>query len=208
MVGSLALEESMFYKKLSGEKWKSKPGILAGCSQPGRGESINDLQKLSKLKEGMPIDQLGLEDIMRDLNILYKNGTRVIYCLASNNRKPELIKYLWQTQFNDTIHITDIDDISIEIEDYTPPSIKQLEIITEDIFSRIEDGQKLVVHCVGGKGRTGTILTAVYMKLFKIYNAYIAIKYIRENYLTEAVETESQVKILKLYANIIEKNND
>ena len=55
-----------------------------------------------------------------------------------------------------------------------------------------------------GKGRTGTILTAVYMQAFNVKDAEEAINYIRENYLSGAVETIEQIESLKVFGSYLE----
>ena len=56
------------------------------------------------------------------------------------------------------------------------------------------------MHCAFGRGRTGVIITAIYMKLFQIHNAQESIEYIR-NYIPGAVEKPIQVEALEIFAD-------
>lgn len=74
-----------------------------------------------------------------------------------------------------------------------PESATQFHRLVEWIIARIEKGKRVHVGCIGGHGRTGMVLSAVYAKMSGDQNA---IQYVRENYCKKAVESEAQVKWL------------
>ncbi|WP_456473118.1 protein-tyrosine phosphatase family protein [Methanocaldococcus sp.] len=83
----------------------------------------------------------------------------------------------------------------VHVEDRKPPTVEQMDIILDYITSTVKKGKKVIVGCIGGKGRTGTVL-AVWCGLNGIDNP---IEYIREVYHPEVVETRSQEKFVCEY---------
>jgi atypical dual specificity phosphatase len=57
-----------------------------------------------------------------------------------------------------------IDYFHLSIEDYGSPSLKELDYVVSYIIRQIDNGRSVMVHCSGGKGRTGTILAAYLRK--------------------------------------------
>jgi len=57
-------------------------------------------------------------------------------------------------------------------------------------------GKKVEISCVGGHGRTGTLLAALAIRELHL-TADAAIKYVRDTYCTEAIETLSQENLLR-----------
>ena len=151
---------------------------------------------------GDNIPQAEIEDILADLNFIYDQDIRVIYSLTNSHdpRNAELIKYLWQHHFIGCTYITQINNISISVQDFMPPTQQQLHLITNDAIERLMHGENLLIHCAHGIGRTGSLLAAIYMQVFNIHNAQQAIDYIRAEYLAKAVETLGQVEALENFA--------
>lgn len=59
--------------------------------------------------------------------------------------------------------------------------------------------KKVHIGCIGGHGRTGTVLAALVKEMMGIDDA---ITYVRENYCQKAVESESQVRFLNEHYGI------
>jgi atypical dual specificity phosphatase len=57
-----------------------------------------------------------------------------------------------------------IDYFHISTEDYGAPSVEELDYVVNYIITQIDNGKPVMVHCSGGKGRTGTILAAYLVK--------------------------------------------
>lgn len=189
-------------------------GVLAGSSQPGNGSAISMAQELetlarlkcsSKLYDREELLRCGVDiKLLQDLQKLYGAGFRRIYGLLEKDpkegeRNSELIKMVWEGYFQNTAYIREIKGIATAITDFYPPTLKQLQVISDDMISHIKKGDNVVVHCRGGLGRTGTILAAVDIALNPAQSYNEAIKYIRKEYSKHAVETEAQELILQKF---------
>ena len=53
-----------------------------------------------------------------------------------------------------------IDYFHLSIDDYGVPSLEELDHVVNYISRQIDNGEPVMVHCSGGKVRTGTILAA------------------------------------------------
>jgi len=116
------------------------------------------------------------------LKELYEEGLRVLIPLEERNDIPEL------EMMGFKVH-------PIYVQDFTAPTIPQLEE-----FNRIVEeagGVPVLVHCLGGYGRTWTMLAAYLIKNYSA-SAEKAISFVREKR-PGAVEVPEQVRILKEY---------
>ena len=73
-----------------------------------------------------------------------------------------------------------IDYFHLSIEDYGAPSLEELDHAVNYISRQLDNGRPVMVHCSGGKGRTGTILAAYLIKKRIVMNAYQAINKLRK----------------------------
>jgi atypical dual specificity phosphatase len=60
--------------------------------------------------------------------------------------------------------VVKIDYFHISIKDHGSPSIEELDYAVNYIRRQIDNKKPVMVHCSGGKGRTGTILAAYLIK--------------------------------------------
>jgi atypical dual specificity phosphatase len=88
-----------------------------------------------------------------------------------------------------------IDYFHLSIEDYGAPSLKELDYVVNYISRQIDNGRPVMVHCSGGKGRTGTILAAYLIKKRIVLNAYQAINKLRK-IRGESIQSKDQENIL------------
>ncbi len=85
-------------------------------------------------------------------------------------------------------------EIYYPIQDMTAPSDPaSFKKLVDFICEQLKAGLKVHVGCIGGHGRTGTLLAAVVAVLMGEKDA---IQYVRKHYCSKAVETGSQVKFL------------
>ncbi|WP_297416942.1 protein-tyrosine phosphatase family protein [Thermococcus sp.] len=81
-----------------------------------------------------------------------------------------------------------------QIEDFTAPSLSQLLEILRWIDARVRQGKRILVHCMGGLGRSGTIAVAwlMYSKNLCLREALRRVRSLRPG----AVETSEQMEVL------------
>jgi len=87
------------------------------------------------------------------------------------------------------------------IPDFTAPSLEQLLEILRWIDARVREGKRVLIHCFGGLGRSGTVATAwlMYSKGFPLPEALRRVRSIRHG----AVETQEQLEVLMLLGSPI-----
>lgn len=94
--------------------------------------------------------------------------------------------------------------VSIPIKDFTAPTLEQFEEFLEAVNHALNKG-KVVMHCEGGTGRTGTMAAAYWIN--KGLSAKEAIEKVRQNR-CHAVEMPGQEESLhKLEESLKNKNN-
>ena len=91
-----------------------------------------------------------------------------------------------------------IPTLYVPIKDYGTPTVEDMDLIISFIKYHTPKEKEVVVSCIGGHGRTGTVL-AVWAGLNGIENP---IEYVRKHYCECAVETEEQEEFVKYYLSI------
>ena len=87
------------------------------------------------------------------------------------------------------------------IRDHTAPNLIYLHKIVEEALNRIEEGKRVLVHCVGGLGRSGTI-AASYLSSKYGYDGATALAKVREK-VVGAVEAKAQEATVYAYALLV-----
>jgi atypical dual specificity phosphatase len=73
------------------------------------------------------------------------------------------------------LEVPKIEYLHLSIEDYGAPSVEELDYLVTHIQRHIDHGKPVMVHCSGGKGRTGTTLVGYLLKVQDVLNAEEAI---------------------------------
>ena len=74
-----------------------------------------------------------------------------------------------------------------------PTDVAEFKKMIDWLAQKLEQGKKIHVGCMGGHGRTGTVLAAL---VAQITDSKDAIEWVRKNYCKKAVESHSQVQFL------------
>ncbi|MFL6397810.1 MAG: dual specificity protein phosphatase family protein, partial [Nitrososphaeraceae archaeon] len=86
----------------------------------------------------------------------------------------------------------------LSIEDYGAPSLEELDYVVSYIIRQIDNGKPVMVHCSGGRGRTGTILAAYLIKTGNVLSADQAINRLRK-IRGESIQSKDQENIVSSY---------
>ena len=106
--------------------------------------------------------------------------------------------------FTDSINNIDRDNVNylhLRVEDFGSPSIEEIDSTVEYIQHQIDNKKPVMVHCAAGKGRTGTILAAYFLKNENL-TAEQAIKKIR-NLRPGSIQSNIQEMTIFMYENYL-----
>ena len=90
---------------------------------------------------------------------LFRSGFRWIVCLCSDRPcyDPSPLRFLVAVELCDLFE-TELPEDPEKEED-------SIRIISDAVVGRLERGEGVIVHCAGGRGRTGTVLGSALVKL-------------------------------------------
>ncbi len=126
---------------------------------------------------------------LEDLQTLFIEGFRVLIPLQERHDLQEIESIGYK------VH-------PIYVLDFTAPTIEQLQEFIEIVDSA---GKTILVHCIGGYGRTGTFLAA-YLIARRNMTSGDAIEYVRE-VRPGAIEVPEQIHILEEFEKMINRVN-
>ena len=118
-----------------------------------------------------------------ELSDVYNEGIRAI--LSLDHRSD-----------NEALESMSIEHETIHIRDFTAPTLEQLERACDFIERNIKAERPVLVHCVVGQGRTGTVICAYLIS--KGWDYERALEEVR-THIPHAVEVAVQLEILQEY---------
>lgn len=96
-----------------------------------------------------------------------------------------------------------IDYFHLKVEDYGAPSLSEMDTTVNYVKEHLNDGKPVMVHCAAGRGRTGTILAAYFLKNFNL-TAEQAIKKIRD-LRPGSIQSLAQEKVIEMYEEYLKR---
>ncbi|EPG72992.1 cyclin-dependent kinase inhibitor 3 [Leptospira fainei serovar Hurstbridge str. BUT 6] len=131
-------------------------------------------------------------DLPQDIKTLKEEGVNRVISLLTENEYSEYgvieIKEVYKTE--------GLDPIFFPILDQRIPDRKSLNELLEKIDKDLLSGKNVLIHCVGGLGRSGTIVAA-YLILCSGYTVDEAIRTVREVRSERAIESIEQEEFLR-----------
>ena len=93
----------------------------------------------------------------------------------------------------------------VPITDYGSLPIDVLRSFALLISEKLQQGETVGIHCMGGHGRTGYFVSAVLWLLGvpQMAGYKDPVKYIREKYCAKAIESQGQLKSLSVFTGIV-----
>ncbi|RKZ17243.1 protein phosphatase [bacterium] len=83
-----------------------------------------------------------------DLEFLEMSGITILVSLTAEPIEPEALAR------------HGIDGLHLPVEDFTPPTLEQIDRFLSEVERARLEGRGIGIHCTAGKGRTGTMLAA------------------------------------------------
>lgn len=87
--------------------------------------------------------------------------------------------------------------VHVPIPDFESPTDEQFDVVVETILKGVKSGMGVAVHCLAGRGRTGTALAAYFVAAGRTADA--AIRRVRE-LRPGSIETAGQERAIHAYA--------
>jgi protein-tyrosine phosphatase len=97
-----------------------------------------------------------------------------------------------------------IDLVHSPVKDFSVPSIEQAARLTEMIFSDVTEGKNVLIHCMGGLGRTGTIAACVLVRTgISPDDAVAKVRSVRP----DTLENDAQVGFVREFAETLKSGS-
>lgn len=185
--------------------WQKKLALYSSCKLA---EKIkNHILSSSELRldflQGIP-EQIGMtilpgrkdrgRDLKRDIESIKSNGVGSVVSLLTEDELDFYgIPNLTNEFENEGLHSK-----HVSIVDQGIPTEDELQEIISWMNYRIGNNDKVLVHCVGGLGRTGTIVAA-YLKKYHKLSSDGSIEMVRKSRSLRAIETKVQEEMVKRF---------
>lgn len=148
-------------------------------------------------------------------------GAGVVYLTSAPTRDKEIQEWL-QNKIDTIVILLTTKDISLmygdldlieyysslgfkvihyPIEDYSlPPSMESFDKLENILNNLLEKGHKVLVHCHGGHGRTGTVVVGLFIKRgLSSLMAYTHVSKVRS-----VIDTKEQMSFLREYKKYLD----
>lgn len=133
-------------------------------------------------------------DLKLDIEVIKNQNYKAVVCLVPDQE----LKLYGVGDLIDSYNNAGIQYLHQPVFDQGVPSNDQAHLISDWIDARFHENQNVLVHCVGGLGRSGTI-AACYLIDKAGYNAQAAIAKVRAVRSNRAIESLEQENFIKQY---------
>lgn len=137
----------------------------------------------------------GKDNLEEDVKLLVEQNITAVVSLVSEE---ELIAR-GLTNFFEVFEANGIEVYHSPITDFGLPRVTQMDSIIEYMQSQLEANQNVLVHCMGGYGRSGTVMGSYANSVLGVENP---IEYVRLTRGKHAIETEAQEEFVKSYGKV------
>ncbi|MCB1159242.1 MAG: isochorismatase family protein, partial [Leptospiraceae bacterium] len=114
-------------------------------------------------------------DLEEDIQIIKENGVKAVLTMVT----PAELEFYGVYNLEMKYREAGLDTLFLPVIDQGVPSYHELEEILGWMQEKLKKGEKILVHCVGGLGRTGTIVACYLIKFFSL-SVEEAVKRVRE----------------------------
>lgn len=183
--------------------WQKKLALYSSCKLAEKVK--NHILSSSELRvdflEGIP-EQIGMtilpgrkdrgRDLKRDIKSIKSNGIGSVVSLLTEDE----LDFYGIPNLTNEFEKQGLHSKHVSIVDQGTPTEDELQEIISWINYRIGNNDKVLVHCVGGLGRTGTIVAA-YLKKYHKLSSEGSIEIVRKSRSPRAIETKVQEEMVK-----------
>ncbi|MFZ6053090.1 protein-tyrosine phosphatase family protein [Halocola ammonii] len=138
----------------------------------------------------------GKENLEEDVKMLKDQNITAVVSLVSK----EELKEKGLTNFFEVFESHGIEVYHSPIVDYGLPEQSQMDSILNYVQSQLDSGENVLVHCMGGYGRSGTVMGSYANAILGVDDP---IEYVRETRGQDAIETKEQEEFVRSYTNLV-----
>jgi protein-tyrosine phosphatase/nicotinamidase-related amidase len=166
---------------------KLRIDYIRGQGKKPKGESLIGMTILPGRKDRG-------RDLEKDIASIREQNISAVVTLLS---EAEFVEYGVQ-ELRDAYKNAGIELMYQPVADQSTTTTSEMKKITSFIDAQVNANKKVLVHCVGGLGRTGTAV-ACYLKEYAGLNTSDAIEMVRESRSRRAIENERQENFVTIY---------
>jgi protein-tyrosine phosphatase len=177
-------------------KTESKKVELTPIKQEGLEKPKENTYKLFSFQIGNNFVSMsplpGKVNLLEDITTIKNQGITNVVTLVSNE---ELAKKNLES-FMDEMNNAGLEVYHSPIVDFGLPSQGQMDSIMNYVQNCLDSNKNVLVHCMGGYGRSGTVMGCYAQKYLKIDDP---LQYVRDVRGDEAIETSEQENFVLNY---------
>lgn len=184
--------------------WQKKLALYSSCKLAGKIKQFiaaEDELRIDYLNE---VNEIGMtilpgrkdrkRNLESDISVIKKQNIKKVICLIS----PDEFTQYGVPGLLEKYKASGLDVKHVSIVDQGIPTAEEVKKLTSEINTSVTNKEKILIHCVGGLGRTG-LLAACYLKEYRKLSAAESIQKVRQSRSPRAIESEAQEKFVQEY---------